>query len=82
MVAKSVGDVTGCTKLGKVEAGNFAQKTGDDPQANARNDLKNKAAELGGTHIVIDEGPMSLGKAHDAEVYKCEKGGAPASSAP
>ncbi len=90
MVAKTAGDVAGCAKLGKVEAGTYATKTGDDPQAMARNDLKNKAADMGGTHIMIDEGPMNLGKAHDAEVYKCEKAGAsapassgtPASSAP
>jgi hypothetical protein len=85
MVAKTPADVASCTKLGKVEAGNFAEGTGQDPQANARNDLKNKAADMGGTHIMIDEGPGGLGKAKDADVYKCDKsggGGGAASAAP
>src|SRR4051812_38018512 len=60
--------VDGCTKLGKVKATTL--HVGD--QKSARNDLKNKAAELGRTHILFDEGPGHAGIANEADVYKCE----------
>lgn len=70
---RSAADVSGCAKLGTVEAGNFAQTTGDDPQAQTRNDMRNKAADMGGTHILIDEGPGGVVKAKSADVFKCDK---------
>jgi hypothetical protein len=77
---RSAADVAGCAKLGTVEAGNFAQTTGDDPQAQARNDMRNKAADMGGTHILVDEGPGGLMKATSADVYKCDKAAPPGAS--
>ena len=77
---RSAADVAGCQKLGTVESGNFAQKTGDDPQAQARNDMRNKAADMGGTHLLIDEGPGGVMKATSCDVYKCDKGATPGAS--
>ena len=79
---RSAADVAGCAKLGTVEAGNFAQKTGDDPQAQARNDMRNKAADMGGTHLLIDEGPGGVMKATSGDVYKCDKSAPAGSAAP
>ena len=70
--------VNGCNRLGHVHSnvtmgGGFGGSLGanDDAQKNNRNEFKNKAAEMGGTHILIDEGPGNMSVPHDADVFKC-----------
>ena len=65
-----------CSSLGKVNADvGFSAGMGgvgaaDNKQTRINNALREKTAELGGTHVLVDEGSLT-GTSQEAEAFKC-----------
>jgi hypothetical protein len=76
ITVRDAGQVKECSSLGKIDADvGFSSGMGtagasDNKQTRINNALREKTAELGGTHVLVDDGALA-GTSQEAEAYKC-----------
>jgi len=80
-------DVKACKSLGKVTsdvssgAGVGGVGAADNKDQKIQNDLREKTAALGGTHVLVEQSALS-GTSSEAEAFACTESGATASPGP
>lgn len=83
ITVRDAGQVKECSSLGKIDAdvgfssGMGSAGVADNKQTRINNALREKTAELGGTHVLVDDGALA-GTSQEAEAFKC--GAAPATT--
>ncbi|MEM6730634.1 MAG: DUF4156 domain-containing protein [Myxococcota bacterium] len=61
--------VSGCTSLGLVTG--TSTRYGPDGDETARDELREKTAELGGNTVVVEEESATFGWSYRARAYRC-----------
>jgi hypothetical protein len=81
-------EVQSCQSLGKVDADvSFSSGMGsvgaaDDKQTRINNELREKTAALGGTHVLTQKDAIGLGTSQEGEAFKCSSAAPASTSAP
>lgn len=85
VTVRDVAQVKECSSLGKVNAdvgfsaGMGSVGASDDKQTRINNALREKTAELGGTHVLVEDSTLG-GTSQEGEAYKCGSAAPPATT--